>query len=497
MEKSNSTIQIYQKSRTTSPNGYKIPRNASNSTLSTTNQDVVRIYVPPADDMISSSHAVFQRERGDDEISQSSNRSSIIQVEYLSHVEPLEPNTHHSIDGSSINQPQQFYYYPNPKQTVPQSSSSRRGSMTRKTPSPLLNDLIVCDHMKVRRSNDDLNKENSRTFTRRMTSFEELANKSDSNSIFYAYETADHSTKHHSKNGSDNTPFVKKSTSYSYSLQRTEKQSSSDNNSGLDCEFLEDRRNDIRFSQEANDNSMKSYDRFFNSDDELEDDEIKQRASQKSILTHKKYISETDADEDDENSSNSPTSKSILNTPINDTMPLLSNHPDSNLKQQGAPALPSSSNSLRQKSKIPRPSNRGSNSNSLRKNSSVSSPDSESENYQFSAYRSNNSATQSIPYQQQLFHNESIEPSREKPRADNKIRIKINQKNWTGSNWVDHVLYFKARNCWTTSFPFAVSRKFNQTAKLSIKNAFKDEEIDKKCDLVTKFVLHFRNFEFA
>lgn len=437
MEKSNSTIQIYQKSRTTSPNGFKIPKNASSSTLSMTNQDdVVRIYVPPADDMISSKHAVFQRERGDDEISQSSNRSSIIQVEYLSHVEPEEPKSLSGNEGSSIVQPQQFYYYPNPKQTVPQSSSSRRGSMTRKTPSPLLNDLIVCDHIK-RRSNDNLSKDNSRTYTKRMTSFEELANRSDSHSMLYVHETSgDYSRQDHSRTtGADNNKshHVTKSTSYSYNLQKTEKHSSSDNNSGLDYEFLEDKRNDIRFahnSQETNDNSIKSYDRFFNSDDELEDDEIKQRATQKSILTHKKYISETDADEDDENSSNSPTSKSILNTPINDTMPLLSNQPDSIPKlPQATPTLPSSSNSLRHKSKIPRPSTRGSNSNSLRKNSSVSSPDSESETYQSGAYRNNNSATRSIPYQQQMFLSDSIDQSRDKPRADNKIRIKINQKN--------------------------------------------------------------------
>lgn len=441
MEKSNSTIQIYQKSRTTSPNGFKIPKNASTSTLSMANQDVVRIYVPPADDMISSKHAVFQRERGDDEISQSSNRSSIIHVEYLSQVEPVEPNTLSGIDSTSIVQPQQFYYYPNPKQTVPQSSSSRRGSMTRKTPSPLLNDLIVCDHMK-RRSNDHLNKDNSMTYTKRMTSFEELANKSESHSLLYVHETSgDYSTRQeNSKTGADNNKshYVKNSTSYSYNLQKAEKHSSSDNNSGLDFEFLEDKRNDIRFThntQENNDNSIKSYDRFFNSDDELEDDEIKQRATQKSVLTHKKYISETDADEDDENSSNSPTSKSILNTPINDTMPLLSNHPDAIPKMPHAtPTFPSSSSSLRHKSKIPRPSTRGSNSNSLRKNSSVSSPDSESETYHSGPYRNNTSAAQSIPapYQHQLFLSESIDQSRDKPRADNKIRIKINQKNRTG-----------------------------------------------------------------
>lgn len=410
MEKSNSTIQIYQEPRATSPNGFRNQKNLSISTLSMTNQDVVRIYVPPADEMISGRKA---RERNDDEISQSSNRSSIIQVEYLSHAEAGDPKTKvktlAGTDGTSKVQPQQFYYYPNPKQATSQSSSSRRASMNRKTPSPLLSDVIVCDHIKIRRSNGSLEEDSSRTFQKRMTSFEELAKKSDSNSRVYSNETCFN----YSKEWSQSHSVIKSASMHSYNLQKLDKQSSSDS------EFLEDKKNNTRFTHNAlenNDNSIKSYDRFFNSDDELEDDEIKQRATKKSTVTHKRYIFETDADEDDENSSNSPTSKSILNTPINDTMPLLSSNYQDPISMQSL-----STNSIRQKSKIPRPSNRAFNSNSLRKNSNLSSPDSESETYQFSAYRNNNT---SIPAVESIL-NESVDQSRDKQRVDNKIRIEV------------------------------------------------------------------------
>lgn len=415
IEKSNSTIQSYQRSRATTPNGFSISKNLS----TVANQDIVRIYVPPADDMIAGH--MFQRERGEDEISQCSNRSSIIQVEY--DVQPMESPSKddQSLPCVSKVQPQQ-YYYPNPKQTVPtSSSSSRRGSMTRKTPSPLLNDFIVCDHMKIRRSNDNLNEETPLTFSvKRMTSFEELAKKSDSKSMLYIHEIPADTGQKFLEAGAENikSHSITRSASKSYNVQRKYKHSSSDNNSPFDYDLLEEKRNESSFTyadarhQENNDNSIKSYDRFFNSDDELEDDEIKQnRATKKfsSIGTHR-YTSGTD--EDDENSSNSPTNKSILNTPINDTMPLLSCDPDPILNvSQAVPSIhPSSSNSVRQKSKIPIKTNRGSNNNSLRKNSSVSSPDSDkSEGYRSSGYCNDSSM--------------------EKQQADNKIRIKISHKN--------------------------------------------------------------------
>lgn len=416
MEISHSTIQNKSKS--------------SSTILSVTNQDVVRIYVPPAEDMFANRHAGLQCERGEDEISQSSNRSSIIQVEYDVLLTQSTSKADQMLPCASKVQPQQYYYYPNPhpQQTVVQSSSSRRGSMTSKTPSPLLNDLIVCDHMKIRRSYDNLNEDTSITYSvKRMTSFEELAKKSDSNSMNGANNTKSHN--------------IKKSTSNSYNIQRTEKQSSSDINSPFDYDLLEEKKNkisltyDARPLQDNNDISIKSYDRFFNSDDELEDDEIKQKleikhsreAKKYSSIGMHKYISGTD--EDDENSSNSPTNKSILNTPVNDTVPLLLRDPNpiQSVSQALSSVLPSSSNSLRQKSKIPRPSNRGSNNNSLRKNSSVSSPDSD----QSSGFCNDDVAAHpnQVVGQQQLPRNESIDRSMEKQKADNKIRIKINQKN--------------------------------------------------------------------
>lgn len=431
---------------------------------------------------------VVLRERGDDEISQCSNRSSIVQVEY--ETIPLEKPLHKSPSkhdetspGANKYQPQQYYYYPNPNQTQPQSSSSRRGSMTRKTPSPLLNDLIVeCDHMKSRRSQDfdnedfslsysvnetpptDANKfyqfnanSNNNSSLKRLTSFEEIAKNSESNSLLYIHETtAEINPRQYPSNGKPKSDYnicynyknldnreeldyasvkqqqmvIKKSTSHSYNIRRGERKHSSSDNSPFDYDLLKEKRKDNRYYDddakplENSENSIKSYDRFFNSDDELEDDEIRSnRASKKSNSsgTHKYlHISGTEADDDDENSSNSPTNnKSILNTPINDTMPLLSSDVDSSFYQ--SPAPPPTLSSSRQKSKIPRPrGGNNSNNSSMRKSPSVSSPD--SEGYQTSINRFDNRIEQTVVYQ-------SVERSGSTQRSDNKIRIKINQKN--------------------------------------------------------------------
>lgn len=93
MIKSSSTIQIYQKSSMIVKSPSKNSSETPTPTISNppnqdafNSSDIVRIYVPPADDMIPNDTKPittrFQRERGDDEISQCSNRSSIVQVEY-------------------------------------------------------------------------------------------------------------------------------------------------------------------------------------------------------------------------------------------------------------------------------------------------------------------------------------------------------------------------------------------------------------------------------
>lgn len=517
MAKSSSTIQIYQKSQT-SPlpsTGSKSAKNSSATptpTMST--QDVVRIYVPPADDMIPDiKHIVQQRERGDDEISQCSNRSSIIHVEYetlpfersSSHIDKSPPSHHpkspsktdQSPTGANKFQPQQYYYYPNPSQTVYQSSSSRRGSMTRKSPSPLLNELIVeCDHMRVRRSQENVNEDysvsysvnngnvnsnnkiyqfnnnnnNSSSSLKRLTSFEELAKKSESNSLLYINETsADNNFRRHSKPKSDynicynyknlekrdepdytsmkHQLMIKKSTSHSYNIRRSERKHSSSDNSPFDYDLLKEKRKENRFMYdddgsegrqlENNDNSIKSYDRFFNSDDEMEDDEIRHnRATKKSSSSgahkYRSHISGTEADDDDENSSNSPPNKSILNTPMNETMPLLSSDADGTTHYPSVPppVLPSSSNSLRQKSRIPRPNRGNSNNNSLRKTSSVSSPDGsdKSDGYQTTINRFDNRPAQPVAYQSPPSYRTGSVERGSSQRSDNKIRIKINQK---------------------------------------------------------------------
>lgn len=104
MAKSSSTIQIYQKSESSSVVKAEIYTKTANSSETPTptitqpppsqqsqdafnnSSDIVRIYVPPADDMImndvKSNLLNYQRDRGDDEVSQCSNRSSIVHVEY-------------------------------------------------------------------------------------------------------------------------------------------------------------------------------------------------------------------------------------------------------------------------------------------------------------------------------------------------------------------------------------------------------------------------------
>lgn len=302
---------------------------------------------------------------------------------------------------------------------------------------------------------------------KRLTSFEELAKKSDSNSLLYIHETSpdniyrqtnskpksDYNICYKSLDSRDDIDYssmkhqlmIKKSTSHSYNIRKSERKHSSSDNSPFDYDLLKEKRKENRFMYdddasegrpvETNDNSIKSYDRFFNSDDEMEDDEIRHnRASKKSSSsgTHKyrSHISGTEADDDDENSSNSPTNKSILNTPINETMPLLSNDPEATslYPPVPAPVLPSSSNSLRQKSRIPRPNRGSSNNNSLRKNSSISSPEGsdKSDGYQTSINRFDNQPTS---YQSPTYGG-SVERGGGSQRSDNKIlRIKINQKN--------------------------------------------------------------------
>lgn len=491
MAKSSSTIQMYQKVQISPTNG-ESKRNSKNSstTPTPTNPDIVRIYVPPADDMLPDIRKYEQRDRGDDEISQCSNRSSIIHVEYemLPFERPQPSSPPSKTDQTSNNgakaqqqqqpQPQQYYYYPNPNQSTPQqqqqSSSSRRGSMNRKTPSPLLSDLIVeCDHIKSRRSQDNIYDENNKLNNnnnnvlsgslKRLTSFEELAKKSDSNSLLFIHESIDNNFRYNSNNSygsskprsdygicysyknldseldqnSKNNQMMKKSTSHSYNIRRSsERKHSSSDNSPFDYDLLKEKRKDHHRHHydnsegrhmETNDNSIKSYDRFFNSDDECDDDDVRSRTtSKRTTQKYRSHISGTEADDDEEdNSSNSPTNKSIPCTPLNDTLPLLSSDVEPTLSgyQIPPPVLPSpsSTNSLRSKSRIPRP-NRNKSSSVLTKNSSVSSPDGSDRS---EGFRLNQPVSYQSP-NRSVGGNSVDTPSQ---KSDNKIRIKINQKN--------------------------------------------------------------------
>lgn len=485
---SSSAIHILQKSLSPSNGSEKLP--AVSSSVLKSNQDVVRIYVPPADEMIPD-FSISHKDRTEDVASLCSNQSSIIHVEYEplsferspSLVDPQFSKTDQTPTGANKFQPQQYYFYPNPSQTIhQQSSSSRRGSMTRKTPSPLLNEVIIeCEHVKVRRSAESLdqqvsndltltessinkfyqlnsNNDKNNTSLKRMTSFEELAKKAETNS-FFVQKTSVRSRQSTSnkpksdynicynyknlENVSDDYSNVKhqmkmkKSTSHSHNIRKADRKHSSSDNSPFDYDLLKEKRRDNRFHYdddtsdgraiiETNENSIKSYDRFFNSDDEIEDDEIRQNRAMKknnSSGTQKYHISGTEAD-DDENSSNSPKSKSILNTPINETMPLLSNDTTAFHIQASPPLLPSSSN---RQSRIPRPNK---NDGNLQKKSSVSSPEGsdKSDGYQTSINQYEQRLAESVPYQSQTLRSQqSIERTGQK--NVNKIRIKINQKN--------------------------------------------------------------------
>lgn len=127
MAKSSSTIQIYQKSESSSTVKAEICTKTANSSETPTptisqppppshstqdgfnnSSDIVRIYVPPADDMVmndvKSNLIKYQRERADDEISQCSNRSSIVHVEYETlpyDISPTPSNGKKSSDSKS------------------------------------------------------------------------------------------------------------------------------------------------------------------------------------------------------------------------------------------------------------------------------------------------------------------------------------------------------------------------------------------------------------
>lgn len=411
--------------------------------------------------------------------------------------------------------------------------------MTRKTPSPMIeSDLMIeCDHMRMKKmsrenlnqqdensmnysvnggdnnynsnnnnnslnsynvninninnntNNNNINSNNSDSIVispmKRLTSFEEIAKKSESNSLLYIHEMdnnystststsrskprSDYNICYNYKNldaeNDDGIEFpslkhqmmIKKSTSHSYNLRRTERKHSSSDNSPFDYDLLREKRKDNRFVYDENgraiesgggagENSIKSYDRFFNSDDEIDEEYERRYNNRKKTTSSTKYrshVSGTEAD-DDENSSNSPPlNKSI--TPLNECIPLLSYDAETTVIYQsaappapiGPPITASTSGSLRQQKTSRIPMRIGSN----RKNSSISSPESDkSDGYQTTINRfekaqqstSPSKAYQSISPSHNINSNSSNHSSRKsstKSNDNNKIRIKINQQN--------------------------------------------------------------------
>lgn len=450
-------------------------------------QDVVRIYVPPA--------PVEDKYSPDDNLPRSG-RSSIINVEYENppvivesppkqktfspqeqqqriqqlfdeesqnypSFTTINSDYNNGVQANGTRQtPQQYYYYPTPSAMpapVPQqpsivSTSSRRGSLSRKSPSPLrdIDVVIECEHMRQKRTLSSCSNGNAPKIVstsdfseprpiKRMTSFEELAQgKQGENIIVYTspskerYEDSDRGQdeiieerivykRKNSKPKSDyniqyrnfqnaedlddynDFPVVRKSTSshgYNVKNSGSRKHSSSDN-SPFDYDLLKEKRKEDRYmafgeregKTSTIDDSIKSYNRFFNDEDD-EDEEDFEVGHHHKFVTKKpasavgKYtrtITGNEADEetddngrvlirkssddenDDENSSNSPPSnpKSILNTPINETIPLL----------MGDPQDGEHSHSIKKISKIPRYNRSNSNNSSFNKHSSISSPD--------------------------------------------------------------------------------------------------------------------------
>jgi hypothetical protein len=139
MAKSSSTIQIYQKSESSSVVKAEINSKTANSSETPTptisqppppqsqdafnnSSDIVRIYVPPAADMImndvKSNLMNYQRDRGDDEVSQCSNRSSIVHVEYETlpyDISPTHSNGKKSSDDFKSNYQEQGEFFKNLK----------------------------------------------------------------------------------------------------------------------------------------------------------------------------------------------------------------------------------------------------------------------------------------------------------------------------------------------------------------------------------------------
>lgn len=226
--------------------------------------------------------------------------------------------------------------------------------------------------------------------------------KSDYNIQYKNFENADDVEDYNDYRGRGE---IRKSTSHSYSIKtsgsRDRKHSSSDN-SPFDYDLLKEKKKEDRYTTFGNEGGskmgtnedIKSYNRFFNDDDEDDEEENQHRIGKKpSITKYTRTVTGNEADEetddngrilirkssddnDDENSSNSPPSKSILSTPINETIPLLmGDQIQGGGNEQITGQTGSTSFRTKNNSKIPRYSRNNSNNNSFNKHSSISSPE--------------------------------------------------------------------------------------------------------------------------
>lgn len=328
-------------------------------------QDIVRIYVPPPPPEEIQKQR-FNKIEDPKSIKPSSENLSKLSNKKLFSYDSIESNKRNSIAGydgitnritknSSIYQSEEELRQITDSVTsniVASSSSSRRGSMTRKSPAVFEKDLIECSHMRSRKNSlseslsnrigsnlslSDSNKvklsvtgaadgERSDTSTlyssKKMTSFEELAKlkrneEQKGSNIVYSNEKSkfengvtsiDRSQIRYS-NRSDRPESTIRYRTLSPSAGSEKEFSPLSGNESSPYEY--DSQTETRKTIGMDAKKSDKYNRFFNNgksfDDETDDDD------------HYRTINKSSDD-----SSSSPNSKSVLTTPVNETIPLLS-----------------------------------------------------------------------------------------------------------------------------------------------------------------------------
>lgn len=325
--------------------------------------DIVRIYVPPPPPEEIQKHQKWQEIKSNKPSSE--NLSKLSNKKMFSYETTNDSSKRNSIAGYDgiTNRIQKNSIYQSeeelrqitemvPGNILTSSSSSRRGSMTRKSPAVFEKDMPECSHLRSRKNSlseslnnrigsnlslNDSNKvklsvsgagtdgENSTSYgMKKMTSFEELAKSKKlddhkGSNIVYSIDK----TKVENGSSSIDRSQIKYS-NRSDARESTIRYRTLSPSGGSDKEFypnvktcgnnsspheydtlLEKRKNIVMGT-----NKSEKYNRFFNNgksfDDETDDDDLYKTINKSS-----------------DDSSSSPNSKSVLTTPVNETIPLL------------------------------------------------------------------------------------------------------------------------------------------------------------------------------